>query len=270
MLKGEDELSVTSLMGAWAVALGPLFDNTEFELVLRKLFTSEGRTNDFRRLDRRLYVGATDQDRRVPVLFGSDGFDHVPISRAVQASTAMHPFFPSVEIDGRRYTDGIVTRTSNLRDAVDRGADLVFVVDPFVPIVSEEPGFNAGHGNMWIMEQDYKTLSYTRFEQARNEILRRNSRVSVYTFVPSNHMRRLMSAQNPFVSRNFHPIVCEAYRSTFRRLQKVAYKLAGELRSHGIALDLEPVEEKVRALADARTLDVKLLMSGSTGKRRAA
>jgi NTE family protein len=270
MLKGEDELSVTSLMGAWAVALGPLFDNTEFEAVLRKLFTSDGRSNDFRHLGRRLFIGATDQDRRVPVLFGTEGFDHVPISRAVQASTAMHPFFPSVEIDGRRYTDGIVTRTSNVRDAVDRGADLVFVVDPFVPIVSEEPGFNARHGNMWIMEQDYKTLSYTRFEQARNEILRRNSRVSIYTFVPSNRMRRLMSAQNPFVSRNFHPIVCEAYRSTFRRLQKVEYKLAGELSSHGITLDLEPVEEKVRALAEARTLDVRLLMGGPSSKRRAA
>ena len=270
MLKGEDELSVTSLLGSWAVALGPLFDNTEFELVLRKLFTSEGRSNDFRDLTRRLFIGATDQDRREPVLFGSDGFDHVPISRAIQASTAMHPFFPSVEIDGRRYTDGIVTRTSNLRNAVDRGADLVFVIDPFVPIVSDEAGFNARHGNMWIMEQDYKTLSYTRFEQARNEILRRDSRVAVYTFVPSNRMRRLMSAQNPFVSRNFHPIVCEAYRSTFRRLQKVEYKLAGELRSHGITLDLEPVEEKVRALAEARTLDARFLMGGPSSKRRAA
>jgi predicted acylesterase/phospholipase RssA len=270
MLKGEDELSVTSLLGAWAVALGPLFDNTEFEVVLRRLFSGAGRTNDFRELRRPLFIGATDQDLRSPVLFGSPGLDHVPISRAVQASTAMHPFFPSVEIDGRYYTDGIVTRTSNLRDAVDRGADLVFVVDPFVPTVSEEPGFNARHGNMWVMEQDYKTMSYTRYEQARNEILRRNSRVSIYTFVPSNRMRRLMSAQNPFVSRNFHPIVCEAYRSTFRRLQKVEYKIAGELRSHGIALDLEPVEEKVRALAGARTLDARLLMGVRSGKRRAA
>ena len=270
MLKGEDELSMTSLLGTWAVALGPLFDNSEFETVLRKLLTTGGRSNDFRKLNRRLYIGATDQDRREHVLFGSDGFDHVPISRAIQASTAMHPFFPSVEIDGRRYTDGIVTPTSNLRNAVDRGADLVFVVDPFVPIISDEPGFNARHGNMWIMEQDYKSMSFTRYEQARNEILRRNSRVAIYTFVPSNRMRRLMSAQNPFVSRNFHPIVCEAYRSTFRRLQKVEYKIAGELRSHGITLDLDAVEEKVRALAAARTLDVRMLMGGPSSKRRAA
>jgi NTE family protein len=270
MVKGEDELSVTSILGAWGIALAPLFDSTEFEQTMRKLFTSPGHTNDFRQLDRHLFIGATDQDRREHVLFGGEGFDHVPISKAIQASTAMHPFFPSVEIDGRYYTDGIVTRTSNLRNAIDCGADLVFVVDPFVPLIAEAPGFNARHGNMWVMEQDYKTMSYTRYEQARNEILRRHPRVSVYTFVPSNRMRRLMSEQNPFVSRNFHPIVCEAYRSTFRRLRRIEYKLAGELRSHGIGLDLTEVEEKVQRLAEARTPDVRLLLADASARAGAA
>jgi predicted acylesterase/phospholipase RssA len=270
MVKGEDELSVTSLLGAWGVALGPLFDSTEFESAMRRLLTGPGRTNDFRELERQLFIGATDQDRREHVLFGAEGYDHVPISRAIQASAAMHPFFPSVEIDGRYYTDGIVTRTSNLRNAIDRGADLVFVVDPFVPLISDDPGFNASHGNMWIMEQDYKTMSYTRYEQARNEIIRRYPRVSVYTFVPSNRMRRLMSAQSPFVSRNFHAIVCEAYRSTFRRLGRVEYKIAGELHSHGITLDLGPVEEKCRRLAGARDPDVRLLLGRASEKAGAA
>ncbi len=269
MVRGEDELSVASMLGAWGVALGPLFDSTEFEQAMRRLLTGKGHTNDFRELSSRLFVGATDQDRREHVLFGTEGYDHVPISKAIQASTAMHPFFASVEIEGRYYTDGIVTRTSNLRNAIDRGADLVFVVDPFVPMIADEAGFNAGHGNMWIMEQDYKTMSFTRYEQARNEILRRNSRVSVYTFVPSNRMRRLMSAQNPFVSRNFHTIVSEAYRSTYRRLRRVEYKIAGELASHGITLDLGPVEEKCRILGDARAPDVRLLM-GSVARRAGA
>ncbi len=270
MVKGEDELSVTSILGTWGVALGPLFDSTEFEQVLRTLLTGPGHTNDFRELSRRLFIGATDQDRRQPVLFGDAGFDHVPISKAIQASAAMHPFFPSVEIDGRCYTDGIVTRTSNLRNAIERGADLVFVIDPFVPLIADEAGFNARHGNVWIMEQDYKTMSYTRYEQARNEILRRHPRVAVYTFVPSNRMRRLMSAQSPFVSRNFPAIVGEAYRSTYRRLRRVEYKLSGELQSHGITLDLGPVEEKCRLLADAGTPDVRVLIDSVTRNAGAA
>jgi NTE family protein len=269
ILKREDDLSVSSVVGAWAVALGPLFDNTEFEEAMRRLFTASGHTNDFERLERQLFIGATDQDRREHVLFGSEGYRHVPISKAVQASAAMHPFFPSVEIDGRYYTDGIVTRTSNLRDAIDRGADLVFVLDPFAPLIADHPGFNAARGNMWIVEQDYKTMSYTRYEQARNEILRRNSRVSVYTFLPSNTMRRLMSGQNPFVSRNFHPIVCEAYRSAHRRLQQLEYKIRGELASHGIGLDLAPVAAKVARLEGDRHPDARRLFASPRTRRSA-
>ncbi len=230
-----------------------------------------GQTNDFRELGPELYIGATDQDRREAVLFGDVGFDDVSISRAVQASAAMHPFFPSVEIGGRFYTDGIVTRTSNLRAAIDYGADLVFVIDPFVPLISEEPGFNRSHGNMWVVEQDYKTMSYTRFSQARKELQRTNPDVNTYNFVPSNRMRRLMGKHNPFISRNFHPIVCEAYRGTYRRLKQLEYKMRGELASHNINLDLGPVEEKVAMLRQAKQPDVKLLLdSRSEGKFRVA
>ena len=258
-----DDLSVASILGTSGVAFGPLFDNRPFEAYLRYLFTRPGRSNDFRSLPVRLFVGATDQDRREPVLFGEPGLDDIPISKAIQASAAMHPFFPSVEINGRRYTDGIVTRTSNLGSAIAAGADLVFVIDPFVPLISDEPAFNAGHGNLWVAEQDYKTLSFTRFEQARDVIMRVNPHVNIYTFVPSNRMRHLMSNQNPFVSRNFHPIVCEAYRSTWRRLKQLEYKMQGELASHEIRLDLGPVEEKVKRLRSARRADVRLVVDNA-------
>ena len=267
MLRREDELSVASIMGLSAVLLGPIFDNAQFEKALRELFENHGETNDFRKLRRELYIGVTDQDRREHVLMGDLGFDDVPISQAVQASAAMHPFFPSVEIKGRRYTDGIVTRTSNLRAAIDHGADLVFVIDPFVPLISDQPGFNARHGNMWIVEQDYKTMSHTRFARAREELLRSDPHVNTYSFVPSNRMRRYMAKHNPFISRNFHPIVCAAYRSTFRRLKTIEYKIRGELESHGIHLDLAPVRAKVQALREARKPRVEILLDRSLKKR---
>ncbi len=266
-LKRSDDFSVASILGASGVAFGPLFDNRPFEEFLRWLFTRPGHSNDFRELPCRLFVGATDQDRRQHVLFGANGFDHVPVSKAIQASTAMHPFFPSVQIDGRHYTDGIVSRTSNLGSAIRRGADLVFVIDPFVPLISEQPGFNAQHGNLWVAEQDYKTLSFTRFEQARDVIMRVNPQVNIYTFVPSNRMRHLMSNQNPFMSRNFAPIVCEAYRSTWRRLHQLEYKMQGELAAHGIRLDLAPVEQRVKRLRAARRPDVRLLIEDATPRR---
>lgn len=260
VLRGRDELSVGSLLSSGAAVLGPFFDGRQFARILADLFSEPASTNDFRELPCELYVGATDQDSREHVLFGSLGWDHVPISVAVQASTAMHPFFASVEIDGRRYTDGIVTRTSNLGEALRRGADLVFVVDPFVPYIADEAGVNARHGNMWVLEQDYKTMSFTRFEMARNELLRQYPQVNVYTFLPSNRTRRPMTEQNPFAARNFHQIVCDAYSSTYRRLQALEHKIGGELNTHGIALDLAPVREKIEVLEDLRRPDVRVLL----------
>ena len=256
----EDDFSIASIFGTSSILLGPIFDNSEFERVLRELFNQPGRTNDFRQLTSELYIGATDQDRREHHLFGDRDNEIVPISKAIQASSAMHPFFPSVQISGRYYTDGIITRTSNVGSAIEKGADLVFVIDPFVPLISQSPGFNHQKSNMWVAEQDYKTLSYTRFEMATNEIVRQNTDVNVYSFVPSNRMRRLMSGQNPFVSRNFHPIVCEAYRSTYRRLRQLEYKIRGELRTHGITLDFDQVEEKVEQLRAAKRPHVNLIL----------
>ncbi len=267
IVKREDDLSVASILGTWAVLFGPVFDNAEFEEALEDLFSEPGRSNDFRALDCELIVGATDQDRREHVVFSANSLGHVPISRAVVASAAMHPFFPSVEIDGRRYTDGIVTRTSNLGESIVRGADLVFAVDPFVPVIADEAGYNSRRGNMWVVEQDYKTMSFTRFAQFRDQFERTNPHVNIYTYLPSNRMRYLMSKQNPFVARNFHPIVCEAYRSTYRRLKTLAYKMVHELAAHDITLDLDPVEAKVARLRAAAKPDVRLLLDDQCSGR---
>ena len=50
---------------------------------------------------RHLALVATELDTGRPVAFGSPGWDHVPISRAVQATCALPGMFPPVEIDGR-------------------------------------------------------------------------------------------------------------------------------------------------------------------------
>jgi len=66
-----------------------LCDNRPFERFLAQLFTGPGRTNDFRKLARSLYIVATELNSGYSVRFGEPGFDHVPISRAIQASTAL-------------------------------------------------------------------------------------------------------------------------------------------------------------------------------------
>jgi predicted acylesterase/phospholipase RssA len=70
------------------------------------MFSGHGRTNDFRELRHKLYVIATELNSGSSVRFGERGHDHVPISRAIQASTALPGLYPPVPIDGHIYVDG--------------------------------------------------------------------------------------------------------------------------------------------------------------------
>src|SRR6185503_20006768 len=97
------------------------------------IFERAGHTNDFRRLRRRLYLVATDLDSGETVTFGRPGRDHVPISKAVQASSALPGLFPPVEIDGHCFVDGALRKTLHASEALDDGMRLVLCVNPLVP-----------------------------------------------------------------------------------------------------------------------------------------
>ena len=66
-----------------------LFSNARIHTELAQLFSRPGRSNDFRQLKSRLTLVATDLDASQAVAFGRPGWDHVPISKAVQASAAL-------------------------------------------------------------------------------------------------------------------------------------------------------------------------------------
>jgi len=241
--------TLEDLFFQYADVIGAPFRADGFEQLLRTALTAPGATNDFRRLPRKLYIGATDQDERRHQLFGVDGRDTVEISVAIQASMSLNPAFASTQIQGRYYEDGAVTRTSNFAEAIRRGADLIFTIDPMVPYVSLEPGFAARRGMLYNVDQNLRTISYTRFENTRNWILRRHPDVSSYTFVPANRVRRLLSI-SPFDHRPYLEIWRAAYLSTLLRVQNLAHRMRGDLAFHGITLDTgraEAVAERLSA-----------------------
>ncbi len=263
---GEERLTITGALSQLSALAGPFFSAADKQAKLAELFAEPGRTDDFRHLGRRLFVGATDQDQREHVLFGSPGFDHVPISKAVQASAAIHPFLTSVTIDGRRYTDGFATRTTNIVSAVERGANLIVVIDPFLPYIPDEPGFNHRHSALWVLVQDFKTMAYTRYENASSALAETDPAVTMISFLPSNRMRRLL-ATNPISTANFDPIVTQAYASTFRRLERMAYRFGPALAEHGIGLTLETAARKVRLMEASPAPRAELLCAAPLAPR---
>ena len=246
--------SLSSLVLDYSDLLAAPFKAEGYESMLRLLFSRPGSTNDFRKLPRPLYIGATDQDAREHVLFGEPGFDDVPVSRAIQASLSINPAFGSTKIGERYYVDGAVTRTSNFTEAIRKGADLVFVLDPLVPYVSKgKAGFASRRGLLYNADQDIRTVSFTRFETARYWVARQRPEVSIYAFLPANRLRKVMSV-NPMDHRPYFPIWRGAYLSTLQRIHLLRHKMSGDLAAHGLVLDTSRAEAVAARLEAATTI----------------
>jgi NTE family protein len=107
------QVSAVDIVLALAEALPTgLYTGEGIERYVRRILSDPDRTNDFRELACELYLAATDLDTCERVVFGSEGFDDVPISRAVSASSALPMVYRPVKIAGREYVDGGIVSTT--------------------------------------------------------------------------------------------------------------------------------------------------------------
>jgi NTE family protein len=113
-----------------------LYTGSGIQDYLHGMFSAPGRSDDFRALDSELYVAATDLDTCERVVLGAHGWDDVPISAAVRASTAIPMLYKPFEIRQRILIDGGIFSTTNLDLAVEAGAKLVIVINPLVPFIN--------------------------------------------------------------------------------------------------------------------------------------
>ena len=66
-----------------------LYTGSGIEEYVRTVLSDPDRTDDFRLLQNELYLAATDLDTCERIVLGAEGWDDVPISTAVRASTAL-------------------------------------------------------------------------------------------------------------------------------------------------------------------------------------
>ncbi len=192
-------------------------------------------SDSFDGLRRPLYVGATDQDTSEAVLFGDGALRHVPVHRAVHASCALVPFYPPVEIDGRRYIDGAFSRTTNMRVAARKGATLVILVDPLVPARSREAGHVHARGGIYGTTQSLKALINGRFTKAVDAIANLHPNVRFHLFRPEAEEMRILSGSpmKYFYRREVEAI---AYEATMTKLRDGFLQLERDFALHGVTL----------------------------------
>lgn len=240
---------------AQAVPAG-LFDNTGLHEYLKRAFSMLGRTNDFRELRRRLYIIAADLESSEAVRLGAPGFDHIPISRAVQASIAQPGVYMPVEIDGRYYTDGTLRKGLHASVALEDGADLVFAINPLVPIDASaavragtmKAGALTESGMPNILGQTFRTMVYSRMEAGIAQYAEQYPESDIVVFQPERDDAKLFfSNVFSFQSRR---MVCEhAYQMTRRDLLRRADELEATLAPYGVTLRRDCLEDEQRTIS---------------------
>jgi predicted acylesterase/phospholipase RssA len=162
------------------------FSLNPLEAYVREAFAAKGLSNSFRDCPRPLLVPAIDLDRAERVVFGAGMFLDLPISQAIAASAAIPGFFEPYRIAGRDYIDGDVGHTGHVDLAVERGASVVVVLNPAVPIrVGAPDDSEVRHRGMYaIMEQAGHITSIKLLELGLSELRLRFPDVEVHVIQP--------------------------------------------------------------------------------------
>jgi predicted acylesterase/phospholipase RssA len=231
-----------------------LFDNDAIDRFLTRQFAAPGRTNDFRKLARKLFLVATDLDSGVPVEFGARGHDHVPISRAVEASAALPGLFPPVEIDGRFYVDGALKRTLHASVALEQGVKLLLCINPLVPYDSRIPVADAhaprrlvDGGLPVVLAQTLRAIVYSRMQVGMQRYKREFRDADVVLFEPNRHDAEMFFT-NMFSYASRRRLAEHAYQKTRKELFARRHALAPVLARHGVGIRLDALTDPDRHL----------------------
>jgi len=129
--------AVDLLMGLTSALPNGFYSGEGIARYVEEALTDPDRTNDFRLLERELYLTATDLDTTERIVLGEGEWADVPISQAVAASGALPGVYEPVRIGDREFIDGGIRSTTNVDVAVERGAKFIVVINPIVPYVND-------------------------------------------------------------------------------------------------------------------------------------
>jgi NTE family protein len=220
-----------------------IFDNEPIRAYLERIFSLEGRTDDFRELGRPLYVVAADLASGKSIRFGEPGLDHIPISTAVQASTALPGVYPPVKIDGRNYVDGVLLKTVHASVALDAGADLVICINPLVPVDTKravQEGLISdrrlvGRGLPTVLSQTFRTLIHSRMKAGFQSYGDRYKGRDLVLFEPGRD-DYTMAFGNVFRFSTRQAVCSHAYRTTLESLRQRQDELGPIFARYGLRL----------------------------------
>jgi predicted acylesterase/phospholipase RssA len=256
-VRGRSKLAALERLGR--VMPTGVLSGDALERQLAKVYGAVGRTNDFRLLKRRLVLVATDLDSGESAPFGMKGFDHVPISVAVQASAALPGLFPPVTIDGRSYVDGALKKTVHASVLLDEGIDLLLCLNPLVPFdaSSADPRL-VGRANdpiprmvdgglPLVLSQTFRSLIHSRLALGMKGYESSHPNTDILLFEP-DHRDSALFVANTFSVSQRRALAEHAYQRTRETLRARRGSLTQKLRRHGVTLNEAALSDRTRRL----------------------
>jgi len=250
--------------------LGPclptgVFSNEQIHTEMARLFSRNGRTNDFRQLKTQLTLVATNLDSGEAVPFGRPGWDHVPISKAVQASSALPGLFPPVEIDDSYYVDGALKKTMHASVALEQGIDLMLCLNPLVPFDATSPqvaqvmkrGLSAEQhhiprivdgGLPAVLSQTFRSMIHSRMVLGMKQYEQTYPDTDIILIEPDHRDPELYLANTFSYSQRRH-LAEHAYQQTRQMLRSRKTGLSATLGRHGITLHHAALDDPKRHLS---------------------
>ncbi|HQA27566.1 MAG TPA: patatin-like phospholipase family protein, partial [Candidatus Competibacteraceae bacterium] len=192
------------------------------------------------------------------IAFGSPGHDDVPISVAVQASTALPGLFPPVRIGDHYYVDGALIKTLHASVALKEGAELVLCINPLVPFDAELAARRNAHerqtlndgGLPVVLSQTFRAIIHSRMRVGMDRYKHQYSNADVVLFEPSRDDAEMFFT-NVFSYRDRRRLCEHAYQRTRIDLYRRRHELKPILERHGLDLDLGTLKDHRRSLVSA-------------------
>ena len=250
--------------------LGPalptgLFSNYQIDIELSRLFSKGGRTNDFRQLKTQLTLVATNLDNGEAAPFGRPGWDHVPISKAIQASSALPGLFPPVEIDDHYYVDGALKKTMHASVALDDGVDLMLCLNPLVPFDATPPEVAkvmreglptprqpipriVDGGLPGVLSQTFRSMIHSRLVLGMKQYETLYPNTDIILIEP-DHRDPEMYLANTFSYAQRRHLAEHAYQETRQMLRSQKTNLSAKLARHGISFRHDVLDDPGRHLS---------------------
>jgi len=236
-----------------------VYDGSGIERYVADALADPDRTDDFRMLGNELYLTATDLDTCERIVFGAEGWDDVPISKAAAASTALPIVYKPVDVRGRQLVDGGIRSTTNVDIAVEQGAKFVIVVNPLVPYVNDFqkviPTITGSRvrrvsdmGFPQIGYQAFKLLAHQRLHESVKRWEEKYPGVDIILIEPDPN-DELMFDTNIMSFGKRIEIARHGFESVTLRLAKDYDELREVAARHGIEISATRVRKVVRRFA---------------------